>query len=149
MSARKRFLMFCQIGALALAVSLGCSEDDSPTQPEEEIPDFPRSTESFTGTFGMDETSEHPFTLTNPGDVDMEITSLEPVSTLTVGLGIGSWDESQETPCSIFASDNRVNVGSTLFSGNLAAGDYCVAIGDVGNVFPDATVTYTVDVTHP
>jgi len=135
---------------VALAVTLtGCSEDDpSPTAPEEEIV-FPRMTETFTGMFAMGESEQTEFTLENPGDVDLEITSLEPLATLTVGMGIGSYDAALDPPCNVFASDNRVNVGSTLTSTGLAAGQYCVSVGDVGNVFPDETVTYSVDVTHP
>ncbi len=79
----------------------------------------------------------------------MKITSLEPVDTLTVGMGIGTWDPSLEAPCSVFAQDNRVNQNSTLLSANITPGDYCVSIGDVGNLFPDAIVTYEVEVLHP
>ena len=69
--------------------------------------------------------------------------------TLTVGMGIGTVDETLDPPCNIFASDNRVVVNSVLLSAGLAPGEYCVSVGDVGNVFPDQTVTYVVEVTHP
>ena len=76
MNARNRFRLFCQIGALALAVAIfGCSDDDeSPTEPEEQ-PDFPRITETFTGMFGLGERMEHSFTTENPGDVEMRISN--------------------------------------------------------------------------
>ena len=150
MNPDKRFRNLCQIGALVLVLAaFGCSDDDeSPTTPEEE-PDFPRVTESFTGMFGLGGRMEHNFTVENPGDVEMKITSMEPLETLTVGMGIGTVDETLDPPCNIFASDNRVVVNSVLLSAGLAPGEYCVSVGDVGNVFPDQTVTYVVEVTHP
>ncbi len=133
---------------LILAV-IGCSDDPAPTAPEEEPMDVPRVTETFEGMFGMDENSEHQFTVTQTGDVSMKITSLEPVPTLTVGMGIGVWDAASDPACAIFASDGRVVVNAELVSARVEPGEYCVRVGDVGNVFPDAIVTYTVEVTHP
>lgn len=129
-------------------IAIGCSDDAAPTQPEPE-PDPPRVAERFRGTFGQNETSEHTFTVNATGNVELKIIKLEPVATLTVGLGIGTFDATMDPSCSVFASDNRVVVGSVLLSARVAPGTYCVRIGDVGNVFPNATVTYTVEVLHP
>ena len=134
---------------LITGIALGCTDDPVPTAPVDDTSDAPTITETFTGTFGQDGRMEHTFTLAARGNITLEITSLEPVPTLTVGMGIGNFDETTDPPCFIFASDNRVVVGSELLSAGRDAGEYCVSIGDVGNVFPDATVTYTVDVTHP
>ena len=130
---------------LALAA---CSSDDSPTEPEDEV-EPTRITETFTGTFGQDEEVFHQFTVVETGDVDMTITELQPVETLTVGLGIGTFDVEADPQCVPIATDTRVVVGATLLSSNIEPGEYCMLIGDVGNVFPDATVTYTVEVVHP
>jgi hypothetical protein len=150
MNRRKRLRTFCQVGALALAVAImGCDDDDTnPTEPEE-TPDFPRITETFTGEFGLGGRMEHNFTVENPGDVELKIVSLEPLETLTVGMGIGTVDETLDPPCNIFASDNRVVLNSILLSSDLTPGEYCVSVGDVGNVFPDQTVIYMVEVLHP
>ena len=132
-----------------IAIGIGCSDDDPiPTEPEAPV-EPPRVTETFTGMFGQDEVSDNQFTVTETGAVDMRITELQPVETLTVGLGIGNWDESMDPPCQVFAADARVVVDALLVSQGVEPGEYCVQVRDVGNVFPDATVTYTVEVTHP
>lgn len=138
--------------AMAIVIVIlaaGCDEDELPTAPVDDTPPAPTITETFSGSFGQNGTSQHVFTVVARGDITLEITSLEPVATLTVGMSLGRFDAAAEQPCSVFASDNRVVVGSVLLSSNREPGEYCVNIGDVGNVFPDATVTYTVDVTHP
>lgn len=137
------------LAALAIvAVAFGCSDDPVVTAPEEEE-EPPRETETFTGMFGQDESSSHRFVVSQRGNVELKITELEPVPTLTVGLGIGRWDAELEEPCVVFASDSRVVVNSTLLSAGVEPGEYCVQIRDVGNVFPDAIVTYEVEVLHP
>ncbi len=132
-----------------VGVALGCSDNPAPTVPVDDTPPAPTTTETFTGTFTQSGRSQHTFTVVARGNIVLEITSLAPVETLTVGLGIGRFDETTDPPCFLFASDNRVVVGAELVSSNADPGEYCFSIGDVGNVFPDATVTYTVDVTHP
>jgi hypothetical protein len=134
---------------LVVGVALGCTNDPGPTAPVDDTPPAPTSTETFTGSFGQNGSSVHTFTVVATGDITIEIKKLEPVPTLTVGVSLGNYDDSNDPPCSVFASDNRVVVGSELFSGSAVPGEYCVSIRDVGNVFPDATVTYTVKVTHP
>ncbi len=137
------------LAALAIAtIAFGCNDESNPTAPEP-TPEPPRVAERFRGSFGQKETSEHSFTVSQTGTVELKIIKLEPVATLTVGLGIGRFDATAMPPCTVFASDRRVVVGSVLISGSVAPGEYCVQIGDVGNVFPDATVTYTVEVLHP
>lgn len=138
------------VAVLALtSTGFGCSDDPAPTAPVEEPMDVPRVTETFTGTFGQGESSNNVFTVSQTGGVELRITKLEPVRTLTVGMGIGNWDESLETPCQVFASDSRVVVNAVLVSLGVTAGEYCVQVRDVGNVFPGATVSYTVQVLHP
>lgn len=138
------------LAVLALIViGIGCSDDPAPTEPVEEPVEVPRVTETFTGMFGQGESSDNQFTVSQTGNVELKITELLPVETLTVGMGIGNWDEGTDPPCQLFASDGRVVVDTVLLSAGVAPGEYCVQVRDVGNVFPDATVTYTVEVLHP
>ena len=139
------------IPILAAAVLAGCDDDDAPTEPVEEEPvvTVETTTESFSGSIQQASESCHGFALAEIGDVEMTLTDLQPLTTLTVGLGIGTPDETLETGCSLFGQDSSVRIGETLLSAALAATDYCVCVSDVGNIFPDVTVTYAIDVTHP
>lgn len=134
--------------AIATLASMACNDDDSPSAPEPE-PEPPTVTETFQGDIEQAETSCHDFTLMEDGDVTLEIRDLQPLSTLTVGLGIGQPDSSLATGCALFVQDNSVRVNQTLLAANLLAGDFCACIFDVGNIFPGETVTYTFEVTHP
>lgn len=131
-----------------ILVSTACSTRDRPTAPAPE-PDPPTTTETFSGDIDQNESSCHMFTLVANGDVTLVITSLQPLPTLTVGLGLGQPDATVATGCSLFVQDNSVRTSETLLASNLQVGDYCSCIFDVGNIFPGETVTYTFDVTHP
>ena len=91
--------------------------------------------------------SEHVFTVQQTGSAEMTITALEPLATLTVGLGIGNVGD--DATCILFAQDNSVRVGETLRASGLTPANYCVRISDVGNIFEGVTVDYSVDVDHP
>ncbi|MDA8016766.1 MAG: hypothetical protein MPN21_04890 [Thermoanaerobaculia bacterium] len=128
----------------------GCSEYESPTAPvEEEVVEVERVTEVFSGDLELGETDCHGFMTSLTGDIDIELADLGPLETLTLGMGIGTPDEAAADGCSFFASDSSVTRSTILQSPSLVAGDYCVCIFDVGNIFPDEVVTYTLDVTHP
>ncbi|MCM3880330.1 MAG: hypothetical protein ND807_09495 [Vicinamibacterales bacterium] len=91
------------------------------------------------------ETKAFHFTVTNPGSVDAAITDLSPLATLTMGLQLGGWDATAET-CSksLFNDASRVN---TVLSGTpQAAGEYCVAIYDVGNL--QSSTGFTITLLH-
>lgn len=145
---------FCRSIALAAAIaaaglaSLTCGTSTPPTTPPPD-PNVPKVTETFTGMIDMGEYGCHDFSVTAVGDVTLVITSLQPLSTLTVGMGIGQPDPSIPPGCALFVQDNSVRENETLLAGNLQIQDYCACIFDVGNIFPNATVTYTLDVTHP
>lgn len=130
---------------------LACDDSSSPTEPveEEEVVEVETFTESFSGTLQLGGTSCHDFSTLQLGDVDMTITSLSPLDTLTVGMGIGTKDSESTEGCAIFASDSSVRVGDVLRSVQLAVSEYCLCVFDVGNIFPSETVTYVVEVTHP
>lgn len=138
--------------ALALMVCLtgaSCKKDKrTPTTPVD-TPPPPTVIEMFSGAIALGETSCNLFEVMETGDVTMKLTELAPLGTLTVGVGVGTEDSSVDTGCSLFASDRSVRVLEKLVSGGLNPGVYCVCVFDVGNIFPDQTVTYTVEVEHP
>lgn len=144
-----RQLKYLVTPLLVVAVAVGC-DNDSPTDPVVEEPEpVPTVTDTFTGSFALGEASCHVFTTVNAGPAELTITGLAPLDTLTVGLGIGIDDGDPETACSYFAVDRSVRVAETLQSQLTAETTYCVCVFDVGNVFPDQTVDYTLDVEHP
>lgn len=138
--------MAAALVGLALA---GCSDDKkNPTQPEEEI-QVPTVTEVFRGQVQQFGSDCNEFSMANGGTIELQITELEPLQTITMGLSLGQVDPTVPTGCATFADDNSVRLRQTFASAGLAAGDYCTCVFDVGNIFPGATVDYTLEVTHP
>lgn len=132
--------------SLLLLGFVACDEDDPVAIEPPEL--APRMTETFTGSIEQLGTSVHLFSIAGRNDTEIKITALEPLNTLTIGLGVGTSDDGGET-CALLAQDRSVRVGETLLVSSLAVGSYCVAVFDVGNIFPDQTVDYTIEVLHP
>jgi hypothetical protein len=132
-------------GLAALTVLLGAWGCGSSTTPTTSTPvTYEQKTETYTGSINIGETKPFHFAVTNPGSLDVAITSLAPVSTLTMGLYMGGWDPLTETcgRSSIDSPSARVNL--TLSGTPQQAGEYCVAIYDVGNLQGAADFTLTV-----
>jgi hypothetical protein len=110
------------------------------------IPGQEAVSETFSGSFGIGETSCHDIALAEEGSAEMRLTSLEPLATRTVGMGIGTRQGSEA--CALLAEDRDVSVGEVLLATELDAGAYCTCVFDVGNVFPDERVSYTLAVQH-
>lgn len=128
------------VGILGVVLSTwACGE--SPTAASTET--FVQRTESYAGILNPGESMAFHFTVTNPGSLDVFISSLSPVSTLTMGLQMGSWEATAEScPQQIFTDAARVNL---VLSGNpQRPGEYCVAIYDVGNMQSAAEFVLTV-----
>ena len=110
--------------AASLAVLLaaaGCQEKQTPVEPD---PVYPLITESFSGTIEKDGRKGFPFTVTNPGRINTSITSLSPVSTLTMGLGLGAWDATAETCTEQLQAQNGVRLNVVFGGDPPAAGVY-------------------------
>lgn len=131
-------------------VSVACDgSNDTPTDPVVDDPVVETITDTFMGTLMLETTSCHTFSLGQTGDIDMTVTALEPLVTLTIGMGVGLADDAQETGCAQFAADGSVRLNDVLQTTAATTADHCVCVFDVGNIFADETVTYTVEVTHP
>jgi hypothetical protein len=129
---------------LAAAVLLPACGKDNPASSNGTTPsNATRTTETFTGTLTSRSATWHTFTVAANGTVDATLTALEPVATLTVGLGIGT---TPTNGCSVQAWNNAATSG-TVLTGSIIPGTFCVTVYDVGNVTD--SVTYTVTVTHP
>ena len=144
---RLRFLLRGGASLVVLA-TLACSDDKKPTTPE--MPEPPEMvTRTFRGPLAQSDEECRFFTLGADGDITATITDLQPLLTLTVGLGLGVPSETDADRCSRFANDDSARVNEVFLSASNQAGTYCVCIFDVGNIFPDETITWTIDVTHP
>ena len=134
---------------LALVPLLGaCSEDDNnpvPTGPTTPV-DVVTFTEVFEGQLMQDGRSRHLFSLVANGAIAIEVQEVAPLSTLTLGIELGAIDENGN--CAVFGVDDSVRQGEIFLSDEVPAGDFCVTMVDVGNIFPGQTVTYIIEVRH-
>lgn len=108
-------------------------------------------TDTFTGTVplpvaGVLQVDVHNFTVAVAGSISITLTAAGPPATITMGLGVGN--PAADGSCSFLSGGTtQTPAGSTAqLSGSLAAGTYCVAVGDIGNALQP--ISYTVTVAH-
>lgn len=130
--------------ATLLAVAVGACGDANQSVPT--TPSPPTSTETFSGTLVQLGSASHPFTVSSTGPVTIGLTSVGPLTTMALGLGIGTWDG---VNCSTASRNTNARAGSTALSGTATSGNYCVRVYDSGNIPADWEVTYEVQVVHP
>lgn len=106
-------------------------------------------TETFTGSVAQNGTAVFNFSVANSGyGLLAGYTSITPASVAALGLGIGAWDASTQT-CGLNQMQNDVSrSGSTAITGTAGAGSFCVRVYDAGNLTPDVTASFTVQVQH-
>jgi hypothetical protein len=125
----------------------GCSSGDSSSSSTLPVsPSSPLVTENFSGTVQVGGSDSHPFTVVSSGaQISLDLTSVGPPSTISMGFGIGGWDGTTCTPIS--GGYGTVQASATpQLGGNIAAGTYCAIVFDVGN--QSAPVTYTAVILH-
>src|SRR5262245_34901371 len=103
-------------------------------------------TDTFTGSIAQTANMSFPFTVTATGNVQVTLTDVEPLTTMALGVAIGSWDGTTCTPG--LATTDHAKSGATALAGTAAAGSYCVQVSDAGNIPPTWTVSFTVQVIH-
>jgi hypothetical protein len=145
---KKKHMLGLLLCVLMLLGACSTKKLKAPTDPEPiEPPDV--ITELFRGDLPQRGRECHGFTVNFNGSVTLEITELKPLSSLTVGLGLGQPAASDPEICSIIAEDRSVRTFELFLSEGLPSGLYCVCIFDVGNIFPDQTVQYVIESMHP
>jgi len=141
-------------GMLALTVSfvsIGCG-GSSPSTSTPTAPAPTTYTETFSGGLTQGGTdygpadSPHHFTIHQAGNLDATLTDIQPLSTITLGLGLGVWDSTANT-CTLQLTSNAARLNLTLAASVSVAGELCVGVFDVGNISTD-TITYTVVINH-
>lgn len=127
-----------------LATAAGCNSNNGLTTI---TPSPATKTDSFSGSIAQGGSAAHSFTVGAAGIVTVTVTSVGPLATMGVGVSLASWDG---TNCgTALQSNGNSKAGSQAVQGSALAGNYCVRIYDSGNIPPDWTVTYSVDVLHP
>lgn len=125
-----------------LMLLAGCgSSNDNVTAPTPLAP--ANVTEEFSGSVEVGRSAVHPFPVPSRSTITVTLVTVGPLSTLAVGLGVGTWDG---TDCTLVAADNNAREATAL-SGTVEPANYCAAVFDSGNLAQ--TITYTVRVQRP
>jgi hypothetical protein len=127
--------------AVLVAATACGSTPTTPTQPD--APVYELKTETFSGNVKVGGTVAFPFTVVNPGQIQVGITALAPTSTLTMGIALGFWDPAALT-CTQQLSNPTATLGVPYAANPSAPGEYCVGIFDTGNVTVSSDFTLTV-----
>jgi hypothetical protein len=139
--ALKRSVGFAFAMVVAVA-SGGCNLLNDATSPDN--PSAPASSETFSGTVGVQGSSRSTFTVAQQGTVSVTLSAASP--SVAMGLGIGT--PNGATACAMTSSTTSATAGpSPQLTVTEAPGSYCVSVYDVGNV--TTSVTYSVVVAHP
>lgn len=128
----------------ALLGPIGCGAK-TPTQPDPVAPVFELKTSNFSGNVKAGGTVAFPFTVVNPGNISVSITELAPVSTIAMGIAMGSWDPTAST-CRQELSTPAATINVVFDASPSAPGEYCVGIFDTGNV--QVSSDFTLKVTY-
>lgn len=126
-------------------LSAACASD---TTPSPTAPTPATTTETFSGTVGQLATTGNPFAVSTNGPVTIELTAVEPLATMALGVGVTTWDGTACVTTPISKNDNA-RAGTTALSGTATTGNYCVTVYDSGNVPEGWTVSFSVKVVHP
>ena len=138
----------CSISGIILAASLvltgGCGKTTTPTTPTA----TPSVTDTFNADLAQQGSVTHNFKVNSTGEVTITLTSVSPLSTMALGVGMMTSDG---TNCGSTLTQNenaRANAVAAL-QGTAAGGNYCVRVYDSGNIPVSTTVSYTITVLHP
>lgn len=129
--------------SFALAAAACGGNPLSPSQLEE-LAALTTITDTFSGTVAAGATSVHPFTSKAGGTVSLTLTAVGPDAAAVLGLGLGAWNGAA---CTVQISTTTAKAGEVYQASVAAAGNYCVAVSDVGT--SPADTTYSVQVAHP
>jgi putative hemolysin len=147
LTVRPMRVSFAALFAAALSVSACQTSDNSnqtPLQPTVVQPTL--STKTFTGTVNVASQTNTNFTTTDAGTLAVTLTAAGPPATITMGMFLGQPLTSDATQCvNAFGLSGTTQASSTpQISVTAPAGNYCVAIGDVGQATGPISYTFTV-----
>lgn len=139
--ANRRPLSALALAALTLAA---CSDSSSPsTSPTPET-----TSEIFSSTITQSGTVGYPFTVKATGPLRVSLTTVAPLSNMSLGVSIGSWTGSS-CAAAAFTKNDNARAGVAALSGEVTIGNYCINVYDSGNIAADTTVTFSAEIVHP
>jgi hypothetical protein len=130
--------------AAALAVTGACgASTTTPTSPTSPV----TTTESFSGTLAQLGSATQIFTVSATGTVEVSLTSVAPLTTMALGVGVQSSDG---TNClTTITQNDNARSGASALKGTVAAGKYCIRLYDSGNIPASGSADYTIQIVHP
>jgi hypothetical protein len=127
-----------------LAVALAAAACSDPVAPSTPTPGVPTVTDTFNGSLTAFATNSHPFVVSQVGGVKVTLKSVTPAVRLAIGIGTPS---TTTGICVVLDSVTTDPGAAPQLSGTATvAGNFCVAVSDVGNVTD--TAEYTITVLH-
>jgi hypothetical protein len=131
---------------VALVLLQGCDEGSSPTESDDSTEGTTTVVETYAGSFGQGETSSHEIGIGASGTAKVTLSDLEPLSTLTVGVGIGTPDDAGG--CTLSSQDTSMRESESI-SVTVTSGIFCISVFDVGNLPDGVIVDYSLEVDLP
>jgi uncharacterized protein (DUF1501 family) len=136
---RRSFLALAGLLAATLAAS-ACDNGPAPTAPTP----GPTVTDTFTGTLTLNGSQTFSFNQTTAGNVSATITALNP-SDKVIGFQLGTWDT---VTCRAVTSNDLATINSVLSGQTQSSASLCLKVHDPNGALTDASVTFTVTVSH-
>jgi len=134
------------VALVVLVVSVGCGSSSSSSS-STTAPSATTYTDTFSGNVatGGSNKDSNKFTVHQAGNISATITKLSPLSTITIGLGLGVYDNTNNV-CNLQLFADNAKLNQVLAASVSVAGDLCVGVYDVGNIVD--SVDFEVSVTH-
>lgn len=130
---------------LILAVTVGACNSSTGTTTTPTTPTTASTTETYSDTIWHSGSKTYPFAQTVAGTITITLDSVSPLSTMALGVAIGTWSD---PVCTTVTKNDNARAGQTALSGTATAGNYCVLVYDSGNIPYNSSVTYQVQVVH-
>jgi len=132
------------LAGVALAVAGACGgTTTTPTTPTSPA----TTTDTFDGTLAQTGSINHIFAVAANGTVTVSLTSVAPLSTMSLGVAVSTSDGTSCLTPITQTSDARA--GSVALTGTATTGNYCVRVYDSGNIPPSTDVSFTLQIVHP
>jgi hypothetical protein len=131
------------LAAAVAAASAGCSDDQpgvgvTPVQTTRDV--------FFSSTIQPRGFAWRSFKVERAGKVTVQFVSIAPTGDLVMRLSMGTFDGTTCTPTTTLDTP-PVATGPQITVENVAAGDYCVQVADIGNVVQISVFAITVLIT--
>jgi|SRR5215471_356519 len=107
----------------------------------------PTVTQTFTGTLTKNGALTHQFSSLSRGTITATLTSLNPDSSLALGISLGTWNIAQSSCQTILAND-AATIGKGVSGSVSGVGDLCLRVYDASGALTTSQ-DYSVDVVHP